>query len=259
MVECQLKGIFYNCDEKYFPGHKCKEQKLFMAISKDVPKEDVKIPLVDEPSLPDASEEPIEPPKVELLIYLHSLNGFYAPQTLNLIGYINNRKVIILVDSGSTHNFIHRRISQETNFYICVVNNFQIMIVDGGSMKCGGHCENVRLRIGNYHLKYHMFSIEMGGCDIVLGVEWLHTLGLILMDFKELTMQFQHEGQRYHFQCLIVYYPEIINSHRMENFLHKGHSGIISQLHSIHVVETPSMHPNLQVILSKHQAIFSTP
>jgi hypothetical protein len=41
MVECQLKGLFYNCDEKYFPGHKCKEQKLFMAISEDVSDEDV--------------------------------------------------------------------------------------------------------------------------------------------------------------------------------------------------------------------------
>jgi hypothetical protein len=32
-VERQLKDLFYNCDDKYFPGHKCKEQKLFMAIS----------------------------------------------------------------------------------------------------------------------------------------------------------------------------------------------------------------------------------
>jgi hypothetical protein len=32
MVERQLKGLCYNCDEKYFLGHKCKEKKLFMAI-----------------------------------------------------------------------------------------------------------------------------------------------------------------------------------------------------------------------------------
>jgi hypothetical protein len=31
MVECQLKGLCYNCDDKYFSGHKCKEQKIFMA------------------------------------------------------------------------------------------------------------------------------------------------------------------------------------------------------------------------------------
>jgi hypothetical protein len=36
MVERQLKGLFYNCDDKYFLGHKCMEQKLFMAISEDI-------------------------------------------------------------------------------------------------------------------------------------------------------------------------------------------------------------------------------
>jgi hypothetical protein len=55
-------------------------------------------------------------------------------------------------------------------------------------MKCGGCFENLCLQIGLYHLKSHMFSIEMGSCDSVLGVEWLHTLGPILIDFKELTM-----------------------------------------------------------------------
>jgi hypothetical protein len=65
------------------------------------------------------------------------------------------------------------------------------MIANGGSMKCGGHCENVRLQMGDYSLKTHMFSIEMGGCDIVLGVEWLQTLGPITMDFHELYMSFQ--------------------------------------------------------------------
>jgi hypothetical protein len=58
-------------------------------------------------------------------------------------------------------------------------------------MKCWGECENVWIQIGQYHLKSHMFSIDMGGCDIVLGVKWLHTLGPILMAFKDLTMQFQ--------------------------------------------------------------------
>jgi hypothetical protein len=45
----------------------------------------------------------------------------------------------------------------------------------------------------------------------------------------------------------------------MENLLKKGHSSIISHIHSIQVIETPSLHPDLQAILSKHQDFFSTP
>ena len=58
------------------------------------------------------------------------------------------------------------------------------MISNGRSMKCGGSCENVCLQIGDYHLKSHMFAIDMGDCDIVLGADWLRTLGPIIMDFK---------------------------------------------------------------------------
>ena len=46
MDERQIKGICYNYDEKYFTGHKCKEKKIFMAISEDVSEEDVEAPLV---------------------------------------------------------------------------------------------------------------------------------------------------------------------------------------------------------------------
>jgi hypothetical protein len=161
-----------------------------MAISEDISEEDDETPLVSESPEITNITPPSDPPEVEPVISLNSLTSFSTPQTLKLIGYIKHRKVIILVDSGSTHNFIHRRIAQETHCYIHAVNNFQIMIANGGSMKCGGHCENVHLQIGDYHLKSHMFAINMGGCDIVLGVDWLRTLGPILMDFKALTMQF---------------------------------------------------------------------
>jgi hypothetical protein len=88
-----------------FLGHKCKEQKIFMAISEDVSEEDVEAPLVSVSLEPTDITLPLDPPEVESVISLNALTGFFAPQTLKLIGYIKRRKVIILVDSGSTHNF----------------------------------------------------------------------------------------------------------------------------------------------------------
>jgi hypothetical protein len=259
MAERQLKGLCYNCDDKYFPGHKCKEQNLFMAISEDIQEDDDDTSPM--PESPETSEinPPSDPPAEEPIISLNALTGFSAPQTLKLIGYIKHRKVIILVDSGSTHNFIHRRIAQETHCYIHAVNNFQIMIANGGSMKCGGRCENVRLQIGDYNLKSHMFAIDMGGCDIVLGAEWLRTLGPILMDFQNLTMQFDQGGHKHKFQGITVGSPEIISSHCMEKLLKKGHSDVIAQLHAIQATEIPPVPQDLQALLSKHQTVFSTP
>jgi hypothetical protein len=150
-----------------FRGTSANNGIIFMDISKDVFDEDVDVSHVQEIPQIDDPTPPYEPPEFELLISLNALSGFFAPQTLKLIGYIKNRKFIILFDSGSTHNFFHRYIPQEVNCYICVINNFQDMIANGGSMKCGGHFENLFLQIGQYHLKTHMFSIDMGGCDII--------------------------------------------------------------------------------------------
>jgi hypothetical protein len=86
-----------------------------------------------------------------------------------------------------------------------------------------------------------MFATAMGGCDIMLGAYGLRTLGPILMDFKELTMQLDREGQQYKFQGINAGFPEIISSHHMEKLLKKGHSGIISQLHAIQATKTPSV------------------
>jgi hypothetical protein len=230
-----------------------------MAISKEISEEDEETPSMSKSPESTDITPPLDPLEVEPIISLNALTGFSTPQTPKLIDYIKHRKVIILVDSGSTHNFIHRHISQETHCYIHVVNNFQIMISNAGSMKCGGHYENVNLQIGDYQLKSHMFVINMGGCDIVLGTDWLRTLGPILKDFKDLSMQFDQEGHKYKFQGITTSSPEIISSHCMEKLLKKGHSSVITQLHAIQETKTPSVPQDLQAILSKHQLVFSTP
>jgi hypothetical protein len=73
-----------------------------------------------------------------------------------------------------------------------------------------------------------MFVIELGYCDIVLRLEWLHTLGLVTMDFKDLYMKFNKEGKKYTLKGITFGSPGIITSHHMEKLLNKGHSFIIA-------------------------------
>ena len=156
------------------------------------------VEMVDHTPLMQEAVE-LEIPQEEAIISLLDSWCISSPQTLKLQGYIKNYKVVVLVDSGSTHNFIHKKVIEGTHCYVHPMSNFQIMIANGGPIKCGGGCENVKLQLGEYHLKTHMFVIDTGGCDIVLGVEWLCTLGTVTMDFKELYLTFT---QNYHTHTL---------------------------------------------------------
>jgi len=138
-----------------------------------------------------------------------------SPQTLKIWGYIKHHKVVVLIDSIITHNFFPMRLAQEIHFYVWLVNNFHILFTNGSRMKSGRRCENVKLEMGDYHLKCHMFATEMGCCGIVLEVEWLRTLGPISMNFKELYNSFSQDSQTHILNGLQEGSPKIITSHRM--------------------------------------------
>jgi hypothetical protein len=195
------------------------------------------------------------------VISLHALSGILFPQTLKIKGYIKHRLVMVLINSGSTHNFIRCRLANEIHCFVFHVSNFQILIANGGTMKCVGRCDNVKLQMCDYHLKTHVFSIAMGGCDIVLGVEWLRTLGSITMDYQELYMSFTQEAHPCTIRGLQAGFPKIINSHGMEKLLKKGHDGVIAQFNAIQAIEQASqvVPHSLQLVLDKCPKIFVIP
>jgi hypothetical protein len=145
------------------------------------------------------------------------LSNISSLQTLKIQGYIKYHKVVVLSDSGSTHNLINQNKSQEIHYFVHTINNFQVLISNGGLMQCVGHYENVKLKSGYYHLKTHMFPDDIGGCDIVLGVEWLRTLGPITMEFKELYMRFVKDSCTHTLKGVQEGRLEVINSHFIEN------------------------------------------
>ena len=75
---------------------------------------------------------------------------------------------------------------RQMHFHPC--SSFEVMISNGGTLPCKGKCRNVRISMADYNLCYEMFALPLGGCDVVLGAQWLHALGPILWDFAELWM-----------------------------------------------------------------------
>jgi hypothetical protein len=59
-------------------------------------------------------EEPeCEPQEAELLgISLHALVGAPAPRTMLLMGRIKEQPMVILIDTGSTHNFVDQNLAK---------------------------------------------------------------------------------------------------------------------------------------------------
>ena len=75
--------------------------------------------------------------------------------------------------------------------------------------------------MGEYVLTSPMLSIPMGGADVVLGVQWLQSLGTIAFNFQEIFMKFSVEGKEVELSGIAGKPGKIINSNGMKKLLKK--------------------------------------
>ncbi|KAL4271454.1 hypothetical protein GQ457_13G018830 [Hibiscus cannabinus] len=125
-------NLYFKCGERFNPGHQCKVKQInSMEEEKDQGEE-------------THQEEGLVETKGQvegdnLKISMNALTGNTRNNTLRIQGVVKGKPVNILIESGSTHNFIIPS-------------------------------------------------------DMVLGVDWMKKYSPIVMDFKEMTLSFQHEG-----------------------------------------------------------------
>jgi hypothetical protein len=101
----------------------------------------------------------------------------------------------VLIDYGNTHNFINYKLEKYLNCFLFQAPKFQVMIADGGTVNFSGNFHSSKLNMGEYLLDSPMISIQMGGVDVVLGVQWLQSLGTMTLNFQDIFMIFSSEGK----------------------------------------------------------------
>ena len=126
---------------------------------------------------------------MNLTISCNALHGITTLQTIKIEGHIKKKKVIVLFDLGSTHNFIHCKIAEELNCFLYPTPECQVMVASGGTINFFRKGHNIKLSMGEYVFNSPILSIQMGGVDVVLGVQWLQSLGTITFNFQELFMK----------------------------------------------------------------------
>uniref|UniRef100_A0A2N9EMW0 Ty3 transposon capsid-like protein domain-containing protein n=1 Tax=Fagus sylvatica TaxID=28930 RepID=A0A2N9EMW0_FAGSY len=194
MSERRKKGLCYNCDERWSSDHRCKNRKLY--LMEEVEDEEAELIEIEEEEV----EAELEDEKAE--ITLCALLGSTSPSTMRVIAILNGQKTVVLLDTGSTHNFMDGTLAKTLKLPIDVESNFGVRVANGQVIRTLGECKEVKFKMQGLHLKLTFNLLELGGCGIVLGTQWLSTLGVISWDFKNLVMGFMHEGKQVWLQGL---------------------------------------------------------
>ena len=179
MQKRRAQGLCFNCPEKFTAGHRCQGPTLMLLEEPHVMGENFECE-----ADPIGSEEEPE-------ITLHALTGWLGPRTMRIEVGVANQKLIALIDSGSTHNFFNDRIARRLNFPINPITQFHVRVANGEQIRCQGKYNNIEVIAQGNQFLIDFFSIPLHGIDMVLGNQWLETLGMVHCDWKNLTMSFE--------------------------------------------------------------------
>lgn len=182
-------------------NHRCKRQfHLLVAIPEapDPSDETLAQFLLSSPtdSQPETTPDPVpNPDPQQAQISFHALLGHAIPQTLRILGHVAKTQVAILVDGGSTNNFIQDRVAKQLGLNLQPAQTFQVLVGNGEELHCSTICPQVCIELGPHKFWVDLFVVPLRGAELVLGVEWLKTLGPVVTDYNALTMAFMKEGQ----------------------------------------------------------------
>ncbi|XP_071689199.1 uncharacterized protein [Rutidosis leptorrhynchoides] len=159
------RGECYNCEEKWSRTHKCgaKENLHVLDVEDDEELEDLENgELLEETAHDTPCKQPV--------ISLHALWGHANPKVLRMEGSIGNKKIQLMIDSGSSHNFIQEKMVKYLNLALHLTDHFNVMVGNGQSLKCLGKCVKVLINIQDYKFEADFFVIDLHGADAILSL-----------------------------------------------------------------------------------------
>nr|GEY89983.1 hypothetical protein [Tanacetum cinerariifolium] len=129
----KAKGLCFRCDGKFGPGHRCPDKTLqVLMISED-------------DAETEEEQEHMHLDTVE--VSAHFVTGITSHHTMKLRGTIQGFAVVVLIDSGATHNFVSLKLVEPLNLYVTGSRKTWVTLGNGRVDACYGICCGIHLQL----------------------------------------------------------------------------------------------------------------
>ncbi|KAI9197976.1 hypothetical protein LWI28_007868 [Acer negundo] len=103
-------------------------------------------------------------------ISFHAMAETTHPQTFHINGKVKNKDITILIDGGSTHNFVDQYVVIKIELPVVKDKSFQVMMGNKEKIECTRLCLGLNLVIQGYTVHVDFYILPVATCLIVLEV-----------------------------------------------------------------------------------------
>ena len=187
-TERKAKGLCFKCDEMFVTGHRCRTELRLVPIPDDNDSnqlEDDEIPAADEGGAQLAVAH------VSLKFALGQPSRWCS---LQMSGTLLGRTVQILINMGALDNFICWSLADELGLAKERMQPYHIHLGDERNSPSHLVCWHVSLIIQGYTMAADFLPAHNLCIDVILGLEWLITLGWTVALWDLLLLKFCVDG-----------------------------------------------------------------
>eukprot|EP00253_Pinus_taeda_P014292 PITA_14292 len=223
--ELKKKRLCFTCQEPWAPGHRCAAGKAhFIEVfseSSGEEDDDEDVEAGDS----HAIQGPLPPPPPA------ADGAYFAPTGGALVALRGVPKYLTL-------QMVERRGIQTKSF-----DGFSVLVPRNQTMTCARYVPEFSVTMGTYTLTNHFFVVDIPDTNMILGVQWLITLGKVTTDWKTLEMEWDDEktGRHEKIRGQHTYLPQTVSAHRMEAVFWKGDIEWALELHALEAGTTGQM------------------
>ena len=134
-------GLCYYCDDKFAPGHRCRTPHLFMIEASH--EDDEVLNEHNQKTIEDVvseSHQRFDEKQAKLEISIHAITSSSHPHTIRVVRVLRKTNITILLDNGSTHNFIDPFLVLKLWLPIVKDNHFQVTVANRTKLNCDRVC-----------------------------------------------------------------------------------------------------------------------
>jgi hypothetical protein len=244
------KKLCFSCRDPWVPGHRCMGKGEIHYIEVTIDSMDIKEEEKDSGSTSSEEElalaeekpprRPLTPTGSHPLVvpqppekanrrkptkggFIATLSSVPRYDTLHIRGIIQGQREIALIDGGATHNFIDASLVSRWALHTEDFEGFDVVVADGHTVECLDRVPILEMKLGNYTVRDTFYVVYLLDKDVVLGVQWMITLGKITTNYQTLEMGFRdQDGRKVVLRGMSTGAPKTISTKRMERIFRHG-------------------------------------
>ncbi|KAL5578650.1 hypothetical protein UlMin_011092 [Ulmus minor] len=194
-------------------------------------------------------------------VSLNSVVGLTTPKTMKLKGTIGEQEVVVLIDSGATHNFISLDLVNRMQIPIVKTGAYGVTMGTGAAVKGEGLCRGVTIHLQGLDIVEEFLPLRLGSSDAILGVQWLETLGMTHTNWKTQVMKFMLGNESVTLRGDLSLGKTLVSLKTMMRTIKHEIAGILVECNQFEGLcdVNPEVPLNLTQVLADYDLVFNMP